>query len=90
LTIPDVLPRHVAYLQQSVAVKRAYGTFTAHVNNTTWVLEHASFDSPDPDRTPPAAVQNRPATSSELAVCDKRPTAAKPRSSAIRTGGDRV
>jgi hypothetical protein len=90
LTIPDVLPRHVAYLQQSVAVKRAYGTFTALVNNTTWVLEHASFDSPDPDRTPPAAVQNRPATSSELAVCDTRPTAPKPRSSAIRTGGDRV
>jgi hypothetical protein len=90
LTIPDVLPRHVAFLEQTVAVKRAYGTFTAHVNNTTWVLEHASFDAPDPDRTPPAAVQNRLATSSELAVCDKRATAATPRPSSTRIRSDRV
>jgi hypothetical protein len=90
VTIPEVLPRHVTYLQQTVAVKRAYGTFTAHVNNTTWVLEHASFDAPAPDRTPPAVIQNRPATARELGVCDKRATPAEPRPSSIRIGSDRV
>jgi hypothetical protein len=74
IAIKQVLPNHVAYVELSVPVKRAYGTFTARVNNTTWTLEHVSFDTPDPGRAgrSPVAVQNRPATTLQLQACDRK------------------
>jgi hypothetical protein len=68
-----VLPHHIAYVALTMPILREYGTFTAQINNTTWILPHVSFDTPDPDRAGarPDQIQNRPATSSELAACDK-------------------
>lgn len=92
LDIKELPARHVAWVELSVPIKRSYATINAQANNTSWILEHARFDAPDPDpnRVPALAVQSRPATSSELAACDKRAKVVRLRPAAIRIGADRV